>query len=116
MTADPQTVDVTEPPSIGKEFFTQQFPIFAAIYGLPMYVLVRGQDPAVPPRAFPQGHAWRDYGCRRNPLCRRLFLYPAVPHLGSRSMKHFHRVVPYLPFIVLAAAVVVAVYHIRVYW
>ncbi len=31
-------------------------------------------------------------------------------------MKHFHRVAPYLPFIVLAAAVVVAVYHIRVYW
>ncbi len=31
-------------------------------------------------------------------------------------MKTLHRVVPYLPFIVLAAAVVVAVYHIRVYW
>ncbi len=30
-------------------------------------------------------------------------------------MKHFHRVVPYLPFIVLAAAVVVAVYHVRAY-
>ena len=31
-------------------------------------------------------------------------------------MKLFHRVVPYLPFIVLAAAVAVAVYHVRVYW
>ena len=47
MTAEPQTVDVTEPPSIGKEFFTQQFPIFAAIYGLPMYVLVAATVPYV---------------------------------------------------------------------
>jgi hypothetical protein len=28
----------------------------------------------------------------------------------------FHRLLPYLPFIVLVAAVVVAVYHVRVYW
>ncbi len=34
MTADPQTVDVTEPPSIGKEFFSQQFPIIAAVLAL----------------------------------------------------------------------------------
>ncbi len=31
-------------------------------------------------------------------------------------MKKLHRLVPYLPFIVLAAAAAVAVYHIRVYW
>lgn len=31
-------------------------------------------------------------------------------------MKNVHNFLPYLPFIVLALAVVVAVYHIRVYW
>jgi hypothetical protein len=31
-------------------------------------------------------------------------------------MNHVHRLLPYLPFIVLAAAALVAVYHIRVYW
>ena len=31
-------------------------------------------------------------------------------------MKHGLHLLPYLPFIVLAVAVVVAVYHIRVYW
>ena len=32
------------------------------------------------------------------------------------AMRKFRTVLPYLPFIVLALAVVVAVYHIRVYW
>ncbi len=31
-------------------------------------------------------------------------------------MSKLHRILPYLPFIVLIAAFVVGVYHIRVYW
>jgi len=31
-------------------------------------------------------------------------------------MKIFYSVAPYLPFIVLVAAAVVAVYHIHAYW
>lgn len=31
-------------------------------------------------------------------------------------MNTIYRLFPYLPFLVLAAAIVVAVYHIRVYW
>lgn len=31
-------------------------------------------------------------------------------------MRRLHAVLPYLPFIVLLLAVLVAVYHIRVYW
>lgn len=31
-------------------------------------------------------------------------------------MRKVHALLPYLPFIVLALAVLVAVYHIRVYW
>lgn len=31
-------------------------------------------------------------------------------------MRLFHMLLPYLPFLVLAIAVLVAVYHIRVYW
>ncbi len=31
-------------------------------------------------------------------------------------MKNIHKIFPYLPFIVLVAAVLVAVYHIRFYW
>ena len=34
MTAEPQTIGVTESPSIGKEFFTQQFPIIAVVMAL----------------------------------------------------------------------------------
>lgn len=31
-------------------------------------------------------------------------------------MNFLYRLFPYLPFIVLALATVVAIYHIRVYW
>lgn len=31
-------------------------------------------------------------------------------------MKAFYGLLPYLPFIVLALAVAVAIYHIEVYW
>jgi hypothetical protein len=31
-------------------------------------------------------------------------------------MENIHKVFPYLPFIVLGIAVVVAIYHINVYW
>ncbi len=31
-------------------------------------------------------------------------------------MKRIHRLLPYLPFIILAGAFVVAVYHVQVYW
>lgn len=31
-------------------------------------------------------------------------------------MKRLHRILPYLPFIVLFVAMVVAVYHVRTYW
>lgn len=31
-------------------------------------------------------------------------------------MRLLHTLLPYLPFLVLALAVLVAVYHIRVYW
>ena len=31
-------------------------------------------------------------------------------------MKMLHRILPYLPFLMLAAACAVAIYHIRVYW
>ena len=31
-------------------------------------------------------------------------------------MRLFHMLLPYLPFLVLVIAVLVAVYHIRVYW
>lgn len=31
-------------------------------------------------------------------------------------MRLFHRVLPYLPFIVLALALLVAVWHVNVYW
>jgi hypothetical protein len=31
-------------------------------------------------------------------------------------MRTWHRLLPYLPFLVLATAVLVAVHHIRVYW
>jgi hypothetical protein len=31
-------------------------------------------------------------------------------------MNHLFRLLPHLPFIVLAVAVAVAAYHIRVYW
>ena len=30
--------------------------------------------------------------------------------------KKFHTLLPYLPFIVLGSAVVIAVYHIKYYW
>lgn len=32
------------------------------------------------------------------------------------GMKNFHNLLPYLPFIVLALAVAVAIYHIEFYW
>lgn len=31
-------------------------------------------------------------------------------------MKRLHHLLPYLPFIILAAAFVVGVYHVQVYW
>jgi hypothetical protein len=31
-------------------------------------------------------------------------------------MRAWHRLLPYLPFLILAGAVAVAVHHIRVYW
>jgi len=31
-------------------------------------------------------------------------------------MRHLHSLLPYLPFIVLILAVLVAVYHIQIYW
>ena len=34
----------------------------------------------------------------------------------SDAMKFFYQILPYLPFIVLALAVIVATWHINVYW
>ena len=70
------------------------------------------------PEHFPQAHAGRNHRIGRCALRCELLLSPPLPPLGQESTgaEMAKRLLPYLPFIVLAIAVVVAVLHVRAYW